>query len=58
MQLGMTELELISESKRDIVRSVREKLAERMKVQAEQKKATPPRYDDEFYRGVEWLNAL
>ena len=54
----MTELELISESKRDIVRSVREKLAERMKVRAEQKKATPPRYDDEFYRGVEWLNTL
>jgi hypothetical protein len=58
----MTELELVSQSRSEIVQAVRDKvrsaLAIKRQAKTEQHNAPYPRYDDEFFDGVAWLNTL
>ena len=58
----MTELELVSQSRSEIVQAVRDKvrsaLAIKRQAKTEQYNAPYPRYDDEFFDGVAWPNTL
>jgi len=46
------------ETTEDAIRRIRERLAARLAERKKQKVATPPRYDAEFFEGLEWLNSL
>ena len=47
-----------SEIEEEVKEKIRAKLKEKMEAKANEKKATPPRYDEEFYEGVAWLDSL